>query len=340
MERTRSFRYLLAALAVAALALILGSSLLLPHEGATPAGPPEKVTIAYSATTDAVLAEVAQLQGYYLQEGLQATAHLHPFGKPALEEMLEGKADFATVAETPVMLAIMNGAKISLLATIQTANRVNAIVARRDKGILVPGDLKGRRIAVTPGTTADFFMDTFLALHEIARKEMTVVYLRPEQMADALARGEVDAVSVFMPFPILVQKRVGDRAIAFYDEHIYTSMFSVVTTQKLIREHPGKVKKLLRALIKAEEFVRMNPDKAQNMVAEFSRTDLALVREIWPNYRYAVRLDQSLVLALEDETPWAVKEGLVGRGEMPDYLDYIYLEGLESVKPKSVRVLR
>jgi sulfonate transport system substrate-binding protein len=338
MKKTRS--YLFAALALVAVALVLGYFLILPHAVHVPAGPPEKITFAYSATMDSVLAAVAQMQGYYLQEGLEVTAHLHPFGKPALQEVLEGRADFATVAETPVMLAIMNGAKISIIATIQTANKVNAIVARKDKGILTPGDLKGRRIAVTLGTTADFFMDTFLAVHEIARKDMKVVDLKPEQMADALTRGEVDAVSVFMPFPIQVERKLGDRAIAFYDENIYTFMFNVVATQKFIRDNPGKVEKLLRALIKAEGFVSGNQAQAQKLVAEFSRTDEALVRELWQSYSYQVKLDQSLVLALEEETQWALMGGLVGKDRIPDYLDYVYLEGLAKIKPKSVRILR
>ena len=336
MRKTRFYPY--AALALASLALVLAAIFILPL-GKSP-GPPEKVTIAYSATMDSVLAQVAQTQGYYLQEGLEATAQLHPYGKLALQSLLEGKVDFATVAETPVMLAILNGAKIAIIATIQTGNRVNAIVARRDRGILTPGDLKGRKIAVTLGTTADFFLDTFLALHEIARKEVQVVGLKPEQMADALARGEVDAVSMFMPFPLQVQKRLGNRAIAFYDENIYTFMFNVVATRKFIRENPGKVRKLLRALVKAEEFVSRNEPQAQMMVADFSRSDPALIREVWPLFSYRVKLDQSLLLALEEETLWAVKGRLVGKHATPDYLDYIYLEGLESIRPKSVRILR
>ena len=63
-----------------------------------PVGPPEKVTIAYSATPDTVLAEVAQVKGYFLQEGLEVTPLLHPYGKPALEDVLVCKADLATVA--------------------------------------------------------------------------------------------------------------------------------------------------------------------------------------------------------------------------------------------------
>jgi sulfonate transport system substrate-binding protein len=329
-----------ASIAFAVSVLLLCYIFLPTHSAYTPAGPPEKVTIAYSATTDSVLAEVAQMQGYYLQEGLEVTTHLHHYGKPALKEVLEGKADFATVAETPFMFAVMNGEKVSIIATIQTAGRNHAIIARKDKGILSPGDLKGKKIAVAVGTTADFFLDTFLAVHEISRKNTSVLDLKPDQMAGALARGDVDAVSIFMPFSNQVEKELGERGTVLVDENIYTFMFNVVATQKFIRENPGKVKKLLRALIKAEEFVRQNQLAAQKIVADFSRMDAALIREVWPVYSYSVKLDQSLVLALEEESQWAIKGGLVGMNKAPDYLDYIYFEGLESLQPKAVRILR
>jgi ABC-type nitrate/sulfonate/bicarbonate transport system substrate-binding protein len=337
MATTRS--YLCAALALAVLALML-CFFILPPRKPTTSGPLDKITIAYSATPDSVLAEVALMQGFFLREGLEVTVHRHPFGKLALQEVLEGRADFATVAETPVMFAIMKGAKISLIATTQTASRVNAIVARRDRGIRTPDDLKGKKIAVTRGTTSDYFLDTFLAVHEIAYRQMQVVDLKPEQMGGALASGEVDAVSVFMPLPIQVQRKLGDRAVAFYDENIYTTMFNMVASQKFIRENPGKLRKLLRALIQAEEFVAGNPAQAQKMVADFSRMDEALVREVWQNFTYKVKLDQSLILALEDETQWALKGKLVDTDKVPDYLDYIHLEALESVRPQSIRILR
>jgi len=60
-----------------------------------------------------------------------------------------------------VMFAIMEGNKISIIATIQTSNRNNAIIARKDRGILTPQDLRGRKIATTFGTIAEFFMDAF-----------------------------------------------------------------------------------------------------------------------------------------------------------------------------------
>jgi NitT/TauT family transport system substrate-binding protein len=301
---------------------------------------PEKITIAYAAITDTALAQVAQQQGYYLQEGLEVTPLLRSHGKAALDELLAGNADFATVAETPVMFAIMLGEKISIIATIQTSQKNNGIVARKDKGILMPHDLRGRKIAVTRGTTADFFMHAFLAAHGISGNDIKVVDLKPEDMPYALANGDVDAVAAFHPYLIQGQRKLGNRGIIFYDEDIYTQTFNVVAMQEFIRRNPGKIKKLLLALSRAEEFVRQNPAEAQKIVADFSHIDTDLVRELWADRNLSVALDQSLVLALEDESRWAIKAGVISKRKIPNYLDFIYFEGLESARPKAVRILR
>lgn len=306
----------------------------------TYAGQPEKVTIACSTAIDTVLAAVAQTQGFYRQEGLEVTSHEHPYGKPALGEVLEGKADFATVAETPVMFEIMKGEKISVIATIQTSSMDNAIVARKDKGIRTGRDLKGKKLGVPLGTTADFFMDYYLATHGLSRKEIRIVDLKAEELPESLAKGGVDAASLFNPYIIEAQKKLGERGISFFDADVYTWTFNIVATQDFIRNNPEKVRRLLKALLKAEEFTREQPETAQKIVADSSRVDMDLVRAIWADTSFRVVLDQSLVLALEDESRWAIKEGLTGKTKIPNYLNYIYFDGLRSVKPDVVRILR
>jgi ABC-type nitrate/sulfonate/bicarbonate transport system substrate-binding protein len=97
-----------------------------------------RVTIAYATPPYTVIADVAEMQGYYRKEGLDAVPHRHSTGKAALNEVLEGTADFATVAETPFMLAIMKGADISIIATIQSSNKNNAVVAKDRKFSRLP----------------------------------------------------------------------------------------------------------------------------------------------------------------------------------------------------------
>ncbi len=305
-----------------------------------PAGPAEKITIAFANPPYTVLADVAQMQGYFLQEGLESSPQFHSSGKATLAAVLEGKADFATTAETPVMFAIMKGEKIAVIATIQTSNKNHAIVARKDKGVLTLNDLKGRKIASTFGTNADFFLDAYLSVHGITRKNMEVVDLKPGELQNALVNGDVDAVSVFQPFLIQAQKKLDDRGVTFYDEDIYSQTFNLVATQEFISKNPETVKKLLRALVKAEEFVRKNPAEAQKIVSASRKIDIDLIGEIWDGNNFSVSLDQSLVLALEDESRWAIQGGLTKETKVPNYLDYIYIDGLSSVKPEAVRILR
>lgn len=90
---------------------------------------------------------IALKKGYLAQEGLDVTPKPHAFGKLAIEAIIEGKADLATVGDTPIMLAVMNGRKTMAHATIQTSSLNEAIVARKDRGIAAPGDLLGKKSA-------------------------------------------------------------------------------------------------------------------------------------------------------------------------------------------------
>lgn len=305
-----------------------------------PAGPHQKITIAYATLLEAALAQVAQTRDYYRAEGLEATARLHPYGKLALEDLLAGKADFATVAETPIMFAIMKGEQIAIIATIQNSGVSHAICARKDRGILSPRDLKGKRIAATLGTTSDFFLDALLSINRISREEVEVVNIAAQEIPDALTRGDIDAVSTFNPYKSLGQKKWGNRVVTFEDKDIYRLTFNVVATQEFIRNHPDTVKKMLHALVKSEESVRQNPAEAQKIASDFNGVDIDMVRNIWTGINFNVTLDQTLILALEDESRWAINSGLTKARKLPNYLDYIYFDGLKSVKPDAVRILK
>jgi NitT/TauT family transport system substrate-binding protein len=167
-----------------------------------------------------------------------------------------------------------------------------------------------------------------------------VVDLKAQEIPDALTRGDIDAASTFNPYVAFTQKKLGDRMVAFRDKDLYTYHFNVVSTQEFIRKNPDKVRKVLAALVRAEEFVRGNPAEAQKIVSDFSGIEPGIVRDIWADASFTVTLDQSLILALEDESRWAINGGLIGAREVPNYLDFVYIEGLKTVKPEAVSILR
>lgn len=301
--------------------------------------PLQKITLAYTTQPDCALVHIAVTNKYFLEEGLDIQPQLHTFGKAALSSVLAGKADLATVAETPVMFAALKGEKIYIVTNISTSNKNTAVIGKKDRGISVSADLKGKRIGFTPGTTGEFFMDSFFTANGIVRKDVELISLRPEEMSAALKADKVDAV-VTWNFPlIIIRKELGSNGATLFDTDIYTETFNVSVKQEFVQKNPETIKKFIRGLLKAEKFINEHPDEAQSVVALALNVDKALIGEIWKDFDYRVSLDQSLLIVLEDETRWAVSNSLVDRSaKIPNYLDYIHTESLKSIKPEAVKI--
>jgi NitT/TauT family transport system substrate-binding protein len=60
---------------------------------------------------------------------------------------------------------------------------------------------------------------------------------------------------------------------------------------------------------------------------------------IWPQHQFSLTLDQGLVAAMEDEARWMIEHDLAPEENVPNFLDYIYIDGLEVVKPDAVNVI-
>ena len=307
------------------------------QRGATP---PQKITVAYTVQPQSTLIHIAVAKGYFAEEGLEVQSLMHSFGKVALQSLLGHKADFAAVAETPFMFNVLRGEKICVIANIEASSKNNAIVARKDAGISVPGDLKGKRIGFTPGTTSDFFLDSMLTANGLTRQAIQPIPLKPEEMQAAIVAKKVDAVCTWN-YPLTqIKRQLGADGVLFYDIEIYTETFNIAAQQDFVSKNPETVKRFLRAIIKAETFAAQHTGEAQSILSSATKTELDLIREVWNAFNYRVVLDRRLLLTLEDETRWAMKNKLTDQTVMPDYHDYIHFDSLRAVKPEAVKFSR
>lgn len=112
----------------------------------------------------------------------------------------------------------------------------------------------------------------------------------------------------------------------------------LASTESRIAENDEAIGRLLAAMLDAESFARENPDEARSDVMAGSRIPSETLEIIWPRYKFEVKLPQAMILAMEDEARWVVENGFFGALEAPEYLGYIYREGLESLKPEAVTI--
>lgn len=335
-----SGRALRLAAIVLLLALVAVAFWQLNARPAAPRGPVEVLRLAVNAEyvgSCPVLA--AHGQGHFAREGIDARLQPYSSGKASMEAVLQGKADLGTVSDIPVVLASLRNQSVVIIASIFEAERDHGIVGRLDRGVSTPASLKGKRIGVTLGTSGQFTLDAFLNRQKLLPAEVTLRNYAPEQLAGALARGEIDAAAGWEPFLTGMTHAIAGKAAIFYGEDVYAGLFNVAGTGDYVRSHPATVRKVLRALIAGARFCQDEPDAARALFAKASASETARLQAAWHGYRFGVVLDQGLLLALEDEARWAIRNRLAERSDMPNFLDAVYLDGLEAVAPSAVTVI-
>ncbi len=298
-----------------------------------------KVSIAVPMQINSALMLVASGQGLFLKAGVDVASQPFDLGKDALKSVLDGKADLAVVADTPIMFALLGGADIAMLAGISQSRRALGIVAHRDRGIKQIQDLKGKSIGVTKGTNQTYFLDAMLQVHGIPSDKVTETDLRTDAGISAFKDGRIDAVVVYQPFLAKLEAEMGDRIKVFYGEDVYAFRFMLVGKPSYIDSHPQEVRGVLRALIAANQVIRANPIEARRSVGDALKIDDAIMVQLFEPEDYAVSLDEAMLLAMDDETRWAMKKGLVESRPMPNYLNFMKYQDLEAVLPTAVTIV-
>ncbi len=296
----------------------------------------EKVTIAVSSWPGSASLYVAYEKGYLREEGLNPTLHPYPSGHLALDALLSGKADIAAAGDTPIARAAVDGRPLAVLATISEIKSAILSIARKDRGISAPDDLRGKKIGLSLGSAVEFFLHVYLTTSYIHPKEVRAVNIATDSLVDALLKGEVDAVSTWSPFTIVLREKLGSKALILHDPTIYTLMWNLTAKQDFVKTNPEGVKKFLRAVIRANRFIEKHPDEARTISATHIGTDSLLFEKEWKDFTFTAELDQSLILNLEDQARWMIKKDVGRARRTPNFLDFIYTDGLKAVRPQAV----
>ncbi|HVN95835.1 MAG TPA: NrtA/SsuA/CpmA family ABC transporter substrate-binding protein [Syntrophorhabdaceae bacterium] len=298
----------------------------------------EKLTIAISPIPMSAPIYVAFDKGYFKHEGLDVTLVTFTSGKECLEAVLAAKADVAPAAETPIMEAVMRGAKVRVLATVADSEKISAVITRKDRGISRPEDLKGRKIGVTPGTSGQYLLSTLLLFHGVAEERTTMVPLKPEEMQDALLSGRVDAVATWEPYLSAITSALGPKGMTYYGTGFFRSTWNLVTRVDVVQQQPESIRKLLRALMSSERFIIEKQDEAIALVSQRTGVRAQELTPVWKDYYFRIALDQSLLINFENQAHWAIAHKVVPESKVPNFLDNIYTRGLASVRPERVNI--
>jgi NitT/TauT family transport system substrate-binding protein len=299
----------------------------------------EKLGICYGPASSA-LVQVAKLRDFYAAEGIDAEMRPFSSGKVALDAMLAGECSLATASEIPVVHHSLSRTDFRILASISLSSNFERIIVRSDRGIHTPADLRGRRVAVADFTSAHYFLDLYLVTNNLTLPNVVKVFLPAQEVVSAFRRGEVDAAAHWEPNIQVLAKEFGTRVKVFAAPSLHISPFLLVGRLDYVRKNPAAIERVLRALLRAERFVKEQPENAKTLMAHDYAGDSGQIELLWPLNSFRVTLDQSLPFILENAARWEIgRLPPAQRTALPNYLDFIYLDGLRAVKAAAVTII-
>ena len=309
--------------------------------GSTRAVPVEdggRLSIGISQDPIAWLAVIAAEGGLFEQQGLSPSIRYYPSGKRALQGMLNGDVEFSTSAGVPIAFAGFDHDDFRVLATLGSGDDEVRVVARRDHGIERPEDLRGRRVATQSHSAVHFFLDLFLLKHGLGG-DVTTSFLPKEGLLDALARGEIDAISTREPFLSQAVSRLGAQAVVFSEPGLYRKSSHLTVRQDALAAKPQTANAVLRGLLEAERLAIQAPEQVIRIISAKTGVSPAEVRAVLPSVDLRLRFDQSALTSLEDAANWAVGQGFVGRRPVPNYLELMHPRLLKALSPAAVSIV-
>src|SRR5215470_6948786 len=183
-------------------------------------------------------------------------------------------------AQSQVMAGAARGLPVKVVGFITTKPSFWLMVKPDIKSM---SELKGKVIGITAiGSSTDTLARSLLSKSGLTPDRDFTLFGTgtTSNILVALKGGSIDAGMLSPPFNAMA-KVMGFRTLAYFADHFEQSLSGVGTSDKMIRERPEAVKRLLRATLKSLRFVQQNPTETAQYIAKEWNVDQRVAEELY-----------------------------------------------------------
>jgi len=231
----------------------------------------DKVRLSVSSVDVAFLtAGVALKRGFFQEEGLEPEV-IRMIANVSISALATGDIDYTLIFGS-VVRGAMRGLPVRVVASFMDSS-THTLIAQPN--IRSAKDLKGKTLGVsTVGATADVAARMMMKhLGVDPDKEMKIVALGPAQARFAALKQGVVNVAVVSPPSDSEGEKMGYRVLARAYELFTFPFVGLGANVKKIEKQPDEVKRVIKALIKANRYIKENREGAIQVIMDWSRTD-------------------------------------------------------------------
>ncbi|EHI97194.1 ABC-type transporter, periplasmic subunit family 3 [Clostridium sp. DL-VIII] len=238
-------------------------------------GSEKKVVRLGSATTSNFMGELPGIaqENKYIDEELKKIGYEveyinFPKAGPAVNEaFVGGSIDFACYGDLPPVVLKSKGQNIKIVGIPNSSLNMDLIV-QNDSDIKSVKDIKGKKIIVGKGTVYQQYFGNLVKANGIDEKDVEVLNVVAEGESTFLSKS-ADGYVVTDAMAQKLAKGGNGRIVATtVDQPEFASQSVLVGRTDYIKENSEVPVALLKALIRAQDFAKKNPEEAYKVMAK------------------------------------------------------------------------
>jgi ABC-type nitrate/sulfonate/bicarbonate transport system substrate-binding protein len=285
-------------------------------------------------------AHVAYHNGFFQDEGLNVSLEINPDGKTSLDRLLLDSIDIASVMATPVVFRSFRSDDFYIIGVMEFSEKIHSGIAHKDRGIHLPVDLKGKNVGVMKGTSGEFYMNSFLILHDLIPEDLNIVDMNGPQMLDAMVSGDLDAMFCWEPYILLAKLEMDSSWIEFTSDKLIPSSWVFVARKNYVDDNPEIIKKFLKSILEGTRFTNEQKEQTLNIHSQMADVNKDHIKELLYKQTFNLSLKQELILDLEAQARWLVDFEYVPDSVIPDFYNIIYLDAVKEIVPDQANFIK
>jgi sulfonate transport system substrate-binding protein len=230
-----------------------------------------RLDFAYYSPTSLVLRRFGWLEQDFKRDDIDVKWVLSAGSNRALEYLNASSIDIGSAAGLAAVLGRANGNPLKV-PYVFSRPEWTALVVPRDSPIRSLTDLKGRKVAATPGTDPYLFL--LRALHSVGLAKSDIEHV-PLQHADgrsALEQGRVDAWAGLDPLMAASELGAGSRLL--YRNVAFNTYGFLNVREAFLGRYPEAVKRVITGYERARLWTLANTTEAAKILSEEAKVSL------------------------------------------------------------------
>jgi NitT/TauT family transport system substrate-binding protein len=234
------------------------------------------------------------ISAYFYERFVPAgyTVEVYPFESPTdgKNAVLTGTVDTCIHGIAAFLLGAAAGEPVVIVANAN--NRGMAVIAGVSTDIKSIKDLKGKRVAIWPGSTQEAVILERLRMEGLSIKDIQPIRLQFSDHPSALARGDIDAYVGAEPGPGISLANGTGRLVEYpYSTPIGSLNMILSASEKAVKENPQRIKMVVDMHKKAVDYAMANPPQIVDVAMSKLGQQKKSIELAVPNVELAWKLD-------------------------------------------------